>query len=139
MLLDIILQPFIIKTKSYIRDIGNFLSKVQDLELTSDDWMFSMDVTSLYTNIQHSDGIECMKKVLEQCVNSTPKNSSIIKLLEFVLKSNNFMFNQDNYLQIMAQPWVQELPQHMPICSWILWNRNTYTHILNVLEFGSGS
>ena len=98
MLLDIILQPFVIKT--YIRDTGDFLSKVQGLELTSDDWMFSMVATSLYTNIPHSDGIECIKNVLEQRVNSTPKNSSLIKLLEFVLKSNDFMFNRDNYLQI---------------------------------------
>ena len=59
-----------------------------------------MDATSSYTNIPHDDGIECIKKVLSQCVNSTPKNSSLITLLEFVLKSNNFMFNKDNYLQI---------------------------------------
>ena len=93
MLLDIILQPFVIKTRSYICDTGAFLSKVQGLELTSDDWTFSMDVTSVYTNIPHSDGIDCIKKVLEQHVNSTAKNSSLIKLLVFVLKSNNVMFN----------------------------------------------
>ena len=62
--------------------------------------MFSMDMTSLYTNIPHDDGIEYIKKVLLQCVNTTPRNSSLIKLLEFVLKSNNFTFNQDTYLQI---------------------------------------
>ena len=100
MLLDIILQPFVLKTRSHIRDMGDFLSKVQGLELSPNDWMFSMDVTSLYTNIPHDDGIECIKKVLSQKTNSTPKNSSLIKLLEFVLKSNNFMFNQYNHLQI---------------------------------------
>ena len=100
MLLDIILQPFVVKTKSYIRDMGDFLSKVQGVELNSNDWMFSMDVTSLYINLPHYDGIECFKKVLTEHVNSTPKNSSLIKLLEFVLKSNNFVFNWDNYLQI---------------------------------------
>ena len=47
MLLDIILQPFVLKTESYIRDTGDFLSKVQGLELNFNDWMFSMDVTSL--------------------------------------------------------------------------------------------
>ena len=98
MLLDKILQPLVLKTKGYIRDRGDFLSKVQGLELNFNDWMFSMDVTSLYTNIQHKDGIECLKKVLLEHENSTPKNSSLIKLLEFVLKSNNFMFNCDNYL-----------------------------------------
>ena len=82
-----------VKTKSYIWDTGDFHSKVQGTELNSNDWMLSMDVTSLYTNIPHDDGIECTKKVLSQHVNSTPKNLSLIKLLEFVLKSNNFMFN----------------------------------------------
>ena len=100
MLLDIILQPFVLKTKSYIRDTGDFLSKVQGLEFNSNDWLFSMDVTSLYTNIPHNDGIECIKQVLSKRDISTPRNSSLIKLLEFVLKSNNFMFNNDNYLQI---------------------------------------
>ena len=100
MLFEKILQPFVLKTRSYIRDTGDFLSKVQGLELTCDDWMFSTDVTSLYTNIPHNDGIICIKEILSQHVNSTPRNSSLIKILEFVLKFNNFMFNQDNYLQI---------------------------------------
>ena len=59
-----------------------------------------MDVTNLYTNIPHHDGMECIKNILSQQVNSTPKNSRLVTLLEFILKSNNFMFNQDNYLQI---------------------------------------
>ena len=100
MLLDIILQPFGLKIRSYIKDTGDILSKTQGLELASNEWMFSMDVTSLYTNIPHDDGIGCIKNILSQHVNSTPRNSSLITLLEFVLKSNNFMFNQDNYLQI---------------------------------------
>ena len=89
MLLDIILQPFVLKTKSYIRDTGDFLSKVQGLEFTG----CSAWITSLYTNILHDYEVQCINKILEQCVNSTPKNSSPIKLLEFVLKSNNFMCN----------------------------------------------
>ena len=108
MLLDIILQPFVLKTKSYIRDMGDFLSKVQGLELNSNDWMFSMDVMSLYTNIPHKDGIECIKKVLSEHENSTPKNSSLIKLLEFVLKSNNFMFKMTTISKLMAQLWEPE-------------------------------
>ena len=76
MLLDLLLQPLVLKTKSYIRDTGDFLSKVQGLELNSNDWLFSMDVTSLYTNIPHDGGIECVKQVLSQRVDSTPKNKS---------------------------------------------------------------
>ena len=87
MLLDIILQPFVLKTRTYIRDTGDFLSKVQGLELSPNDLMFSMDVMSFYTNIPHNNGIDYIKKILEQHVNSTSKNSSLVTLLEFVLKS----------------------------------------------------
>ena len=66
MFLHIILQRFVVKPKSYIMDMADFLSKVQGIELNSNDWMFSMDVTSLHTNIPHDDGIECVKKVLLQ-------------------------------------------------------------------------
>ena len=86
MLPVIILQPIVLKTKSYIRDTRNFLSKVQGLELSFNDSMLSMDVTSLCTNILYKNGIECIKEVLLQCVNSTPKNSSLVKLLGVCLK-----------------------------------------------------
>ena len=63
-MLDLILQSFVQKTRSYIRNTGDFLSKVQGLELSSYDWMFSVGVTNLCTNIPHDDdGTECIKKI----------------------------------------------------------------------------
>ena len=47
-MLDIILQPYVLHTSSYIRDTSNFLEKVKNLELNSNDWIFTMDVMSLY-------------------------------------------------------------------------------------------
>ena len=62
-----------------------------------------MDVNSLYTNIPSDVGIRAARKILNKHrtePNVKPTNSSIIKLLELVLKRNNFQFNGQNYLQI---------------------------------------
>ena len=60
MLLDIILQSYVLETDSYIRDMGDFLEKIGKLELNQNDWIFMMDVTSLYTNIPCDEGIQCI-------------------------------------------------------------------------------
>ena len=70
--------------------------------MSPNDWMLSMDVTSLYTNIPHKDGLECISKVLETAETSTLKKESLLELLELVLTCNNFMFNNENYLQISS-------------------------------------
>ncbi|KAK3106235.1 hypothetical protein FSP39_015827 [Pinctada imbricata] len=59
-----------------------------------------MDVTSLYTNIPHEEGIEACRKVWDLRQNKRPSTESLVKLLERTLKLNNFMFNGDHYLQI---------------------------------------
>ena len=101
MMLDIILQPYVLETKSYIRDTGDFLNKVQNLELNSDDWIFTMNVTSLYTKIPYDEGILCIKELLNsKQKNAVPTNDILIRILELVLKCNNFTFNNENYLQI---------------------------------------
>ena len=45
--------------------------------MSPNDWMLSMDVTSLYTNIPHKDGLECISKVLETAETSTLKTESL--------------------------------------------------------------
>ena len=101
MLIDIILQPFVLETNSYIRDTSDFLSKVNGIELHPDDWLFTMDVTSLYTNIPHDEGIQAIKELMNsKRKNQLPTNDNIIKMLELILKCNNFTFNNENYFQI---------------------------------------
>ena len=63
----------------------------------------TLDVTSLYSNIPHNDGI----KACEHFQNSKPSNGgisteSLYELISMVLTKNHFQFNGDNYLQIMG-------------------------------------
>ena len=48
MMLDLILLPCVLETNSYIWDTSDFLEKISNVELSSNDWIFTMDVTSLH-------------------------------------------------------------------------------------------
>ena len=101
-LADIILQPFVPKIKSYVKDTNHFLSIVNNLDIKHTDLLLvTLDVTSLYTNIPHKEGIEAIEKLLNKVrpTSNMPKNSSIIEILKLVLTCNNFQFNGINYLQ----------------------------------------
>ena len=98
-MIDLILQPYAMKGQSYIKDTSDFILKIKDLTLEPDEWIFIMDVTSLYTNIPHDKGIRAVKNVI-QMRNSLPANEYILRILNLVLKCNSFRFNENYYVQI---------------------------------------
>ena len=53
----------------------------------------TLDITSLYTNIPHHEGVQAIKKLLaiHRDINALPHNSYIIELLQVVL-NNNFLW-----------------------------------------------
>ena len=82
---------------SYIRDTKDFMIKLSSIKNISENSFFvTMDVSSLYTNIDHEEGTEaCFKKLEERKNKSIP--SIVIKTLIFmILKSNTFRFAINN-------------------------------------------
>ncbi|XP_059582023.1 uncharacterized protein LOC109284452 [Alligator mississippiensis] len=62
-----------------------------------------MDVTSLYTNIPHQDGIHaCLAYLQEQDYNPEYRPKDITDLIHFTLTHNNFTFNNQHFLQTMG-------------------------------------
>ena len=63
----------------------------------------TLDITSLYTNIPHIEGIQATKKMMaiHKPPNSLPHNSYIIELLEIVLTNNHFEFNGKHYHHVL--------------------------------------
>jgi uncharacterized protein YggL (DUF469 family) len=59
-----------------------------------------MNVTSLYTNIPHDDGIAQWRKIWEQRTDQEPPTECLVEMLTLVLKSNNFTFDGNHYLQL---------------------------------------
>ncbi|XP_072050367.1 uncharacterized protein [Amphiura filiformis] len=85
---------------SYVKDTTDFLNKLDSLkDIPNDSILVSLDVKGLYTNIPHDDGITACKEALDNRTNKTPSTDDLINLLELTLKSNNFVFNDEHYLQ----------------------------------------
>ena len=70
-LIDILLKPFLLHVKSYVKDNLDFLSKCSR-ENYEDTLLVTFDVVNLYTNIPHSDwklwitGLKTIQKVYMQ-------------------------------------------------------------------------
>ena len=62
--------------------------------------MVTLDVSSLYTNIDTDEGLGIIKEELEKISSSSPSAETLTSLLEKVLKMNNFVFDNENYLQV---------------------------------------
>lgn len=58
--------------------------------------LVTLDVTSLYTNNSHDEGIEACREVWEGITVQHLSTESLLKLLEYVLQLNNFMFNGEH-------------------------------------------
>ena len=102
--IDEILQPHVKNLGSYVKDTTDFLRKLQNVPyVPKKAFLVTLDVTSLYSNIPHNDGI----KACQHFLNSKPSNGgisteSLCELISTVLTKNHFQFNGDNYLQIMG-------------------------------------
>ena len=64
---DFHLQPEIKKLKSYVKGITDLIKKIEAIDYASDDsYLVSLDVSSLYINILHKEGIEAVKQKLKK-------------------------------------------------------------------------
>ncbi|CAJ0955116.1 unnamed protein product [Ranitomeya imitator] len=97
--LDFHLKPLVYTLPSYIRDTGDFLSKIEGIPLENDIWFVTLDVESLYTSIHHNDGIRAVRTFLAMTEYSTELIEFLIILLEFSLTHNFFIFKEIIYLQ----------------------------------------
>ena len=99
-LVDEILRKYSKLANSYIKDTGHFLQVTKELDIHQGEYIATVDVMALYTNIPHQDGIE---KVLRFLRRNRASNSELVlvsNLLEHILKKNYFTFNNETYLQI---------------------------------------
>ncbi len=100
---DWFLKPMVPQIPSYVQDTTDFIRKIENLPDISDNCvMATLDVSALYTNIPHNEGIQACLNALNEYrgVHTLPNNISIVNLLRLVLTTNNFEFNSSHYTQI---------------------------------------
>ena len=102
--IDYHLSPLVTKTSSYLRHTTDFLQKQAKLgPLPMDCILVTLDVSSLYTNIPHKEGLEICRKALDtRQPGAAPPTAYLIKMMEQILTLNNFLFNGEQYLQIQG-------------------------------------
>ena len=68
--------------------------------MTSESFLVTVDVNSLYTNIPHSDGVEACRSFLTMYITDQALINDIPTLVDFILKHNPYAFDDKQYLQI---------------------------------------
>ena len=95
-------QNILDKIPSFLKDTTDFLCKLNDITHLEkpDSLLVTMDVNSLYTNIPHSDGVEACRSFLTMNTIDQALINDIPTLVDFILKHNLFVIDDEQYLQI---------------------------------------
>lgn len=94
------LGPISQKHPSYLKDTYDFISKVKNIQIPNQALLFTIDIDSLYTNIETQAGMEAVKKCMEKYTDSKRPDKYVLKLLDINLNKNDFEFDSKLYLQI---------------------------------------
>ena len=93
-----------ISVPSYVKDTTDFLNRLANLNtlntlLPDNAILVTLDVTSLYTNIPHSEGIEACRFFLRKRNDKHIPTETLCDLIRIILNMNNFTFNNKHYLK----------------------------------------
>lgn len=98
--IDFYLNPLSIRHASYVKDTYDFVAKIRQLSIPADSFLFTMDVDSLYTNIDIPEGIQAVKNIFRKFPDSKRPDKELLQLLHINLTRNDFEFDGKYFLQI---------------------------------------
>ena len=99
--LDKIMAPIVKSLPSYIKDSQHAFEIFRDFNfLGKDKLIFTMDVSSLYTVIPNSEGLQALRYFFDQRTVTEPSSETLLHLAELVLTLNCFSFAGNYYKQI---------------------------------------
>ena len=94
-------RPLAQALPSHIRDTTDFIIRLKNLgRVPEDSILATLDVSSLYTNIDTDDGLAIIEEELAKTGQIRPSAKTLTYLLEKVLKLNNFTFDNHNFIQV---------------------------------------
>ena len=101
------LQPYVKNLPSYVKDTTEFINHIEATKLPTNCKLASIDVSSLYTNIPHEEGVQSALHFLKSNPDTykhpeQPNPEILGELMSLVLKHNVFEFDEKFYLQIQG-------------------------------------
>lgn len=100
--IDHYLNPLSSLHPSYIKDTYHFLDVIRPITVPSASLLFTIDIDSLYTNINTNMGLRAVREVLNRHPDPSRPDSELLQLLEICLTYNDFIFNDQWFLQIQG-------------------------------------
>ena len=99
---DFFIKPLLPTLPAFIQDTTDVLCKIEeDNFIGSDSLLVTMDVEALYTNIDHTQGLEAMSHFLNQRPQpQSPPTDFLVQLTEWTLNNNVFLFQDKVYKQV---------------------------------------
>ena len=102
--LDMVMSPLVCNLKTYVKDTNHALQIFRTFQFDNDDtsqrFLYTMDIKSLYTVIPHNSGLEALKYFLDKRPVLDPPTVTLTRLAELVLTLNAFSFNNEFYHQV---------------------------------------
>ena len=98
--IDHFLSPLAKEHSSYVKDTPDFLDKISKIKSSPNCILATIDVDSLYTNIDNNLGLQAVKEAFDENPNSKRPDREVLELLKLCLENNDFKFDKDWYLQV---------------------------------------
>ena len=95
--MDSHLKQYTPRIPSYIKDTTHFINIMKNIQLDPEDLLVTIDISSLYTNIPHNEGIAAINRMMEETGTDTLLRMFISNLAHQVLMKNFFNFNGQLY------------------------------------------
>lgn len=93
------LAPIAMKHPSYIKDTNDFLAKLKSIVVPKNAALVTIDVKSLYTNIDTKLGLAAIREAFLEYPDPLRADLEILNLLEICLTENTFIFDDKNMIQ----------------------------------------
>ena len=99
--LDKKMAPFVKSLPTYIKDTNHALNILKQFSFPGNNkFLFTMDITSLYTVIPNNEGLLALKYFFDQRTVKEPSTDTLLRLAELVLTLNCFTFSGEIVKQI---------------------------------------
>ena len=95
------MAPFVKSLPTYIKDTNHALNILKQFSFPGNNkFLFTMDITSLYTVIPNNEGLLALKYFFDQRTVKEPSTDTLLRLAELVLTLNCFTFSGEIFKQI---------------------------------------
>ena len=119
--LDSFLQPIVAKQPHILANTDHLLHTLNSISFSGNAILFSLDVSSLYTNIPIVAGIQTVKTFFERFPLANRPDENLLTLLSLSLYKNDFFFNGKFYRQKKGVAMGKQFAPNFAnlyMCSW---------------------